>query len=91
MAARSVAQVHHCTERQAEVTFVPNSTALTVRWRKSPHSGGNGDCVELAASEDIRYVRDSKDPVGPALAFSVAAHSSFIAAAATGAFDFDLI
>lgn len=73
------------------MTFVPNSTTLTVRWQKSTHSGGNGDCLEMATSGDIRYVRDSKDPTGPALAFSDAAHSSFIAAAATGMFDFDLI
>ncbi|MFG2913105.1 DUF397 domain-containing protein [Kitasatospora sp. NPDC048298] len=73
------------------MTFVLNSATLTVRWKKSTYSGGNGDCLEVATGEDIRYVRDSKDPTGPALAFSAAAHSSFIAAVATGRFDFDLI
>ncbi len=36
------------------------------RWRKSSRSGGtNGDCVELAGTLDA--LRDSKNPVGPAL------------------------
>jgi hypothetical protein len=41
-------------------------------WRKSSHSGsGSGDCVELAASGDGLYVRDSKDPNGPWLVLCV--------------------
>ena len=47
-------------------------------WRKSTYSGGNGgQCVEVAALAGnpdgppaICAVRDSKDPAGPALAFS---------------------
>jgi len=47
-------------------------------WRKSTYSGGNGgQCVEVAAISSDRggsgrlcAVRDSKDPEGPALAFS---------------------
>lgn len=35
------------------------------RWRKSSHSGANGQCVELA---NTGLVRDSKNPAGPALA-----------------------
>ena len=46
-------------------------------WRKSSYSGGNGgQCVEVAAitgnqggSNTLCAVRDSKDPVGPVLAF----------------------
>ncbi|GAA2418713.1 DUF397 domain-containing protein [Actinomadura vinacea] len=39
-------------------------------WRKSAHSGGNGNCVEVAQVDKITALRDSKDPHGPVLAFS---------------------
>jgi hypothetical protein len=35
------------------------------RWRKSSHSGQDGECVEL--SHTLSAVRDSKDPNGPTL------------------------
>ncbi|WP_395110490.1 DUF397 domain-containing protein [Actinomadura sp. SCN-SB] len=39
---------------------------MTVRWRKSTHSGGVNDqhCVELKRLERGVGVRDSKDPEG---------------------------
>jgi Domain of unknown function (DUF397) len=42
------------------------------RWRTSSHSSGNaGQCVEVAGNlPGIVAVRDSKDPDGPALAFT---------------------
>ncbi|RKT18533.1 uncharacterized protein DUF397 [Streptomyces sp. 1114.5] len=50
-------------------------------WRKSTYSNGDGDCVEVADGiTDIVPVRDSKDPSGPALAFTPEAWKSFIAA-----------
>ncbi|MEV0535884.1 DUF397 domain-containing protein [Kitasatospora sp. NPDC050463] len=73
------------------MTFAPNSAALAVAWKKSSRSGGNGDCVEIAAADDVRYVRDSKNPEGPALILSADAHAAFIAAAAAGEFDLGLI
>jgi hypothetical protein len=40
-------------------------------WRKSSHSGANGDCVEVARpAAGLIAVRDSKDPAGPRLAFT---------------------
>ncbi|MGQ0838169.1 DUF397 domain-containing protein [Actinokineospora sp.] len=41
------------------------------RWRKSSHSGQEGDCVELAHTLDT--VRDSKNPHGPTLTANIPA------------------
>jgi hypothetical protein len=50
-------------------------------WRKSSYSSGNGgNCVEVAAGgPGVVAVRDSKDPDGPALIFTPADWSAFIA------------
>ncbi|MGW2874200.1 DUF397 domain-containing protein [Kitasatospora sp. NPDC001225] len=65
-------------------------TQLT--FKKSSYSNGDFNCVEVAIpGGPVSYIRDSKDPSGPALAFDRAAHSSFIAAVATGEFDFGLL
>lgn len=55
-------------------------------WIKSSYSGPNGgDCVELGLGvPDAVPVRDSKDPSGPALAFTPAAWSAFVSAVRTG-------
>ncbi|MEV5570219.1 DUF397 domain-containing protein [Spirillospora sp. NPDC052269] len=58
-------------------------------WRKSSYSGtGNADCVELAAfSDHTTAVRDSKDPEGPRLAFSVREWRAFTARVRSGELD----
>lgn len=38
-----------------------------VTWRKSSLSGSQGDCVELALTENEGAVRDSKNPGGTVL------------------------
>jgi hypothetical protein len=43
---------------------------LTTPFRKSSHSGQDGQCVELAGTTDGIAVRDSKNPGGPVLRFS---------------------
>ncbi len=50
------------------------------RWRKSTKSGGNGgNCVEVADNlPGVVGVRDSKDPLGPTLAFGPAAWRAFV-------------
>ena len=56
-------------------------------WRKSSYSGGNGgDCVEVARTMPAAVaVRDSKDPDGPKLIFTVADWAAFTTAIHTGA------
>lgn len=52
-------------------------------WFKSSYSsGGDGDCVEVAASAGAVHVRDSKVTEGPMLALSPAAWRDFVAQAA---------
>ena len=42
-----------------------------IDWRKASYSSGNGGaCIEVAAVPRTVAVRDSKDPAGPALAFT---------------------
>jgi Domain of unknown function (DUF397) len=46
-------------------------------WRKSSHSGGDNNCVEVAATGTTIRVRDSKVPHGEVLRFSPGAWQAF--------------
>jgi hypothetical protein len=59
-----------------------NTDKLT--WVKSSRSGSQGDCVEVAATADGRYVRDSKNPGGAVLQFSAVAWREFTDAVKEG-------
>jgi hypothetical protein len=48
------------------------------QWRKSSHSSGDGQCVELAQLDQTVAVRDSKNPNGPKLVFTHQAWATFI-------------
>ena len=56
-------------------------------WRKSSYSGtSGGNCVEVARALPAAVaVRDSKDPDGPKLIFTVADWTAFTAAVRTSA------
>ncbi|MBB2911604.1 hypothetical protein FHS43_002877 [Streptosporangium becharense] len=69
------------------------------RWRKSGRSTG-GDCVEVAVvpgdpalarhkadADQLYLVRDSKDPDGPALAFTRSEWVAFVGGVKDGEFD----
>ncbi|GHE78329.1 DUF397 domain-containing protein [Streptomyces thermocarboxydus] len=65
---------------------IPSSLALQgVWWLRSSYSTGANNCVETARpaagpSAGLLAVRDSKDPVGPALLFSPDAWARFVTA-----------
>ncbi|MFF4404376.1 DUF397 domain-containing protein [Streptomyces sp. NPDC001404] len=59
----------------------PRISPSAVAWRKSSYSNPDGgDCLEVADSiPGTVLVRDSKDPGGPALTFTVASWAPFLA------------
>ncbi|MEV0105312.1 DUF397 domain-containing protein [Nocardia sp. NPDC050799] len=58
------------------------------RWFKSSHSSGSQECVEVAhlARSEVG-VRDSKNPIGPALVFGPTAWDDFTSAVRQGQFE----
>lgn len=57
-------------------------------WRASTRSGGNGNCVEVAANlPGVVAVRDSKDRSGPVLLFGHADWDAFTAQVRADALD----
>jgi hypothetical protein len=55
-------------------------------WRKSRHSNGQAECVEVAQTRPgVIAVRDSKDPDGPRLAFGRDQWRAFAAQVKTAA------
>jgi hypothetical protein len=62
---------------------------LAVTWQKSQRSNPTGSCVELAPLPDGSgiAVRNSRDPQGPALIFTLAEIEAFVLGAADGDFN----
>lgn len=56
-------------------------------WRKSTKSQQSGQCVELAKVGDLIGVRDSKDPNGSVLVFTVEEIAAFLDGAIKGEFN----
>ncbi|MFC3980459.1 DUF397 domain-containing protein [Streptosporangium jomthongense] len=66
----------------------PSPDLTGAEFRKSKLSGTGNACVEVAMNlPGLVAVRDSKDPSGPALAFTPAQWRSFISRVNTGTFD----
>ncbi|ASU81128.1 DUF397 domain-containing protein [Actinopolyspora erythraea] len=49
-------------------------------WRRSSHSGGNGNCVEVAPVECGAAVRDLKEPAAGVLVVNSRQWTDFLAA-----------
>jgi hypothetical protein len=61
------------------------SDLANAEWRKSSLSGSGNNCVEVAGNlPGIVAVRDSKDPQGPALIFTLAGWRSFVSSVKCG-------
>src|SRR5580692_6700601 len=61
---------------------------LQVAWRKSRWSNPSGNCIEVAALPDGDVaVRNSRHPSGPALVYTRAEISAFLAGVKDGEFD----
>jgi hypothetical protein len=57
---------------------MPTADLSRAAWRTSTRSGGNGNCVEVAANlPGVVAVRDSKDRTGPVLIFGHADWKAF--------------
>ena len=57
-------------------------------WRTSSFSGSNGQCVQVAFVRDSHVaVRDSKDPLGPALTFTANEWNDFVEGVKGNGFD----
>ncbi len=59
----------------------------TVAWRVSSHSGGGGNCVQVAAADGFIVVGDSKNPTRPPHVFTSAEWAAFLAGVKDGEFD----
>ncbi|WP_158882754.1 DUF397 domain-containing protein [Amycolatopsis anabasis] len=58
-----------------------------LEWRKSSHSGGGNDCVEIALTSEGMAVRDSKNPEGGLLRVSSRGWRGLLGAAGAGSLD----
>ena len=67
---------------------VPAGSLAGAQWRKSSFSNASGNCVEVAGLEDGSIaVRNSRDADGPALVYSRAEITAFLAGVRNGEFD----
>lgn len=67
---------------------VVGRSASNGEWRTSSYcSGANSSCVAVTASGDIVAVRDTKDPGGPVLRFTVAEWRAFVLGVQAGEFN----
>ncbi len=68
--------------------YIEDASSLPVTWQKSRRSGNAGSCVEVAtAGADAVFMRDSKNPTGPALAFNREEWTAWLLGAKDGEFD----
>ena len=68
---------------------IPAGQLTGLKWQKSGRSNPRGNCVELASLPDGGGIamRNSRDPEGPALIYSLDEIAAFVAGARDGDFD----
>ncbi|MEV6898290.1 MULTISPECIES: DUF397 domain-containing protein [Amycolatopsis] len=64
--------------------MMPDADLSRATWRKSSHSGGGNDCVEIAFVGGDAAVRDSKDPEGGAFRLPASGWRGLLAAVRAG-------
>ncbi len=75
-------------ETRQPVGSAPADLLVGATWRKSSHSGYNGNCVELAPLTDGSVaMRNSRDPHGPALIHTRPQLAALLAGIKDGEFD----
>lgn len=66
----------------------PSDFDLTgVEWQRSSHSGGSGNCVEVAAVDGYILTRDSKNPGQSPHVYTPPEVAAFFAGVKDGQFD----
>lgn len=58
-----------------------------LNWKTSSRSGGNGNCVEVAITDDAVYVRDTKDRKKAPHVYTPAEWSAFVGGVQDGEFN----
>lgn len=68
--------------------YIFGSELSNALWRKSERSVNNGACIEFApVPKGGIAIRDSKDPYGPALVYTLSEWHAFLDGAKRGEFD----
>jgi predicted secreted Zn-dependent protease len=65
---------------------VTGSEQTRITWRKSTASTANSACVEVAFADELVLVRNSRDPLAPALSFSRQEWAAFLEGVSNGEF-----
>jgi Domain of unknown function (DUF397) len=69
------------------LTTPSDPEVAVLAWRKASLSHAANNCVELAPSGGMVYVRDSQHPDGPILTYAAADWQTFLAGAKKGRYD----